>query len=258
MKIRRIDFWPDEWIAGTVDLDNAERGLYITVCALIYSHGGPIPVEHLKAACRDHGHAFRRQLSRLLSTDKLSLNDGQIDNKRCAKELQKAVTRAANERQNNGKRPANDQQNDPQPAHSNGLEAYARARAIAPARADPGHNQPISPDLSVLTDKEGSGLTRTRAREAASGGGSHASPAPMTNRKRSNGDAVPQTPWAQRCRVWVESGFWIAVWGPPPSEPGCHAPDALVAEARLLRNGAGQLPAVDSGDENTIAGGSRL
>jgi uncharacterized protein YdaU (DUF1376 family) len=168
MKPRRVDFWPDEWIAGTFGLDNAERGLYITACALIYSHGGPIPIEHLKAACPDHGHAFKRQLNQLLSTDKLSLNDGQIDNKRCAKELQKVVTRAAKDRQN-----------DPQSADANGLEPYARGGA----RADPGNYQPISSDLSGLKAKEGSELMRARTREGALGGASHASPAPMTNQQ---------------------------------------------------------------------------
>jgi uncharacterized protein YdaU (DUF1376 family) len=173
MKIRRIDFSADEWIAGTVGLDNAERGLYITACALIYSHGGPIPIEHLKAACRDHGHAFKRQLDQLLSTDKLSLNDGQIDNKRCAKELQKAVTRAAKDRQN-----------DPQSANANGLEPYARGRA----RADRRNHQPISSDLSDLKVKEGAELTRTRAREGALGGASHASPAPSHQSKESEAE----------------------------------------------------------------------
>jgi hypothetical protein len=61
----------------------------------------------------------------------------------------------------------------------------------------------------------------------------------VSKRVRSQVEA-PQTPWAQRCRVWVESGFWNAFWGPPPSEPGCHAPPVLVAEARMLRNGAGK------------------
>jgi len=173
MKIRRIDFSPDEWIAGTVGLDNAERGLYITACALIYSHGGPIPVDQLRGACRDHGHAFKRQLDRLLSTDKLSLNDGQIDNKRCANELQKAVTRAAK-----------DLQKDSQSANANGLEPYARSRARAGRR----NHQPISSDLSGLKAKEGSELARTRAREGA-GGASHASPASINHQSEAAAEA---------------------------------------------------------------------
>lgn len=94
MKVRRVDFSPDEWIGGCVGLDNAERGLYITACALIYSKGGPIEYEHLRAACRDHGHAFRRQYQRLIDLGKLTVNGSQIDNKRCANEIQAAAKRS--------------------------------------------------------------------------------------------------------------------------------------------------------------------
>lgn len=104
MKIRRVDFSPDEWLGGTVQLDNAERGLYITACALIYSAGGAITKEHLRAACRDHGRAFNHQLERLISLGKLSLNDGEISNKRALNELENATKRSETARQNVGKR----------------------------------------------------------------------------------------------------------------------------------------------------------
>lgn len=94
MKIRRIDFSPDEWLAGTAGLDNAERGLYITACALIYSHGGPIPIDELRRHSRDHGNAFNRQLSRLVTTGKLQRNGSDLANKRCEDELEKARKRA--------------------------------------------------------------------------------------------------------------------------------------------------------------------
>jgi uncharacterized protein YdaU (DUF1376 family) len=100
VKIRRIDFSPDEWLAGTIGLSNAERGLYITACALIYSHGGPIPEVELRRSCRDHGHSYKCQLSRLISLGKLISNDGQIDNKRCSNELQKAFKRFSKPAQN--------------------------------------------------------------------------------------------------------------------------------------------------------------
>ena len=114
-KVRHVDLYPDEWIAGTVNLGNAERGLYITACCLIYSNGGPVRRDHLRAACRDHGHAFTRQLAVLIEAGKLTENDGQISNKRSINELQKAEERAANARQNGDKggRP---------PKNTNGLE----------------------------------------------------------------------------------------------------------------------------------------
>jgi hypothetical protein len=103
MKVRRIDFSPDEWIAGCVGLDNACRGLYITACALMYSAGGPIRIEHLQYACTDHGHAFRRQLGILVRLGKLIVNEGQITNKRALNELQNANKRTVNWRQNGAK-----------------------------------------------------------------------------------------------------------------------------------------------------------
>lgn len=103
VKVRYVNFHADEWFAGTHLLDNAERGLYITACALMYSHGGPIEVDHLKGACRDHGNAFNRQLNRLLDLGKLVLEGTQLTNKRVVNELEKADKRAINARQNGSK-----------------------------------------------------------------------------------------------------------------------------------------------------------
>jgi len=117
-KVRHIDWYSDEWIAGTYELTNAERGLYITACCLIYSVGGPITRDRLRAACRDHGHAFSRQLDTLIQTGKLSANGEQIDNKRCANELQKAGKRVVKAEQNGikGGRPPNENKDIAKPA----------------------------------------------------------------------------------------------------------------------------------------------
>lgn len=105
MKLRWIKFFSDEWLGGCVMLDNAERGLYITACALIYSSpDGYITHDHLRAACRDHGHAFNRQLSRLVALGKLEVSDDQITNKRATKELKNADKMSENGRQNVAKR----------------------------------------------------------------------------------------------------------------------------------------------------------
>lgn len=97
MKIRRVDFSADEWLVGTNPLTNAERGLYITACAMIYSHAGPILRVDLKAQCRDHGKSFNCQLDRLLALGKLTveitLNGAEISSKRCLNELEMASKR---------------------------------------------------------------------------------------------------------------------------------------------------------------------
>lgn len=101
MKVRRIDFYPADWLAGTIGLSNCERGLYITACMLIYSHGGPIRRDDLRAACGvDHGNAFNRQIGRLLVLGKLTEEDGLVDNKRCEKELENVGKRLAKASEN--------------------------------------------------------------------------------------------------------------------------------------------------------------
>ncbi len=95
MKVRRIDFSPDEWIAGTVDLTLAERGVYITACSLIYSRGGSVSTIVLRAFCRDDLRIFKRALARLLELGKLDIKDGYLTQKRCVSELEKARKRSA-------------------------------------------------------------------------------------------------------------------------------------------------------------------
>ena len=34
--------------------------------------------------------------------------------------------------------------------------------------------------------------------------------------------------WEQRLRSWRQSRFWLPLWGPKPSEPGCFAPPELL------------------------------
>jgi uncharacterized protein YdaU (DUF1376 family) len=141
VKIRYFDFYADEWIAGTVGLSLADEGLYIRACALIYSHGGPIPIEHLKKACReDHGHTVNASLRRLVEAGKLSSNGGQIDSKRCSNEIQKACKRIANGRQNASKRwKNNDLTNATPSSRSNGPFNYQpeRKKDLAPKELNP-------------------------------------------------------------------------------------------------------------------------
>jgi len=104
IKVRRIDFSPDEWIAGTVGLTLAEEGLYMRACALIYSRGGPITIDELKLACpKDHGNSVNACLKRLVALHKLLRNGREIDQKRCRFELEKARKRIGKARQNGAK-----------------------------------------------------------------------------------------------------------------------------------------------------------
>ena len=134
-KIRYVDFYPDEWIAGTVGMSLADEGLYIRVCALIYSHGGPVALAHLKKTCfHDHGHHLNACLQRLLAMGKLTLNGDQIDSKRCANEIQKACKRITKARQNGAKG-----------GRPNGL---AKPDGYAPEKANPNYQPERKKDLA--------------------------------------------------------------------------------------------------------------
>jgi uncharacterized protein YdaU (DUF1376 family) len=98
MKIRRVDFYPDEWLAGTEELEADECGVYIRICALIYSHGGPIRADGLAKRCRVHGNAFRRIKTRLIDLGKIIETGGEITVKRCEKELENARKRLENKK----------------------------------------------------------------------------------------------------------------------------------------------------------------
>jgi hypothetical protein len=88
VKVRHVNLAVNEWISGMVVLDNAERGLLLTACLLMWSSGGAIRLEHLRAACRDHGLAFKRQLAKLIELGELRENEaGTFENKQALNEL---------------------------------------------------------------------------------------------------------------------------------------------------------------------------
>jgi hypothetical protein len=93
MKIRRIDFSPDEWLAGTLELTPYDRGIYITICSLIYSRGEAVEIELIHRHCGVHRRALNAALSRLFEAGKIALKDSQIVQIRCLEELKIANLR---------------------------------------------------------------------------------------------------------------------------------------------------------------------
>lgn len=93
MKVRRVDFSPDEWLSGTAELSDEDRGIYITICALIYSRGGPVRYDVLKGHSHSHGNKLQAALDRLELAGKITRNGSEIDQKRCENELEKARKR---------------------------------------------------------------------------------------------------------------------------------------------------------------------
>lgn len=106
MKVRRIDFSPDEWLAGIAGMTAEEQGIYWLVCSLIYSSGGPIDEndERLIALAGCHGNRRRAIINRLVDRRKISRKGSEIDQKRARNELENARKRSENARENVAKR----------------------------------------------------------------------------------------------------------------------------------------------------------
>ena len=105
MKVRRVDLWPDDWLGGIVGLSLEARGVYLTACLLIYSHGGPIDCADLRDMCPKRSRKFGLALAELIERQKLVPLDGdKLDQRRCEVEIERARARirsaqgAANER----------------------------------------------------------------------------------------------------------------------------------------------------------------
>lgn len=98
-KIRRVDFSPDEWLAGTRTLTAEQRGLYWDVCSLIYSRGGPIAddEEWLRKALAVDVRQWRRIRADLIGARKLRVVyvDGlpHLMNDRAEREIEGATGR---------------------------------------------------------------------------------------------------------------------------------------------------------------------
>jgi hypothetical protein len=192
MKVRRIDFSPDEWLSGTIELLEFDRGVYITVCALIYSRGGRIEETLVFQHCPSHGNAVRASLVRLEKAGKISRNGLEIGQKRSENELETAQKRSEVGRENVSKR-----------WNNNGVTE----QSVLP-RGNANH-QPSTTNHH---------LART-ARGNFNGNG-----------KVSDADILPEAPWPQRIAGFHKNGFWMtAQWGPKPGQPGCQAPDDLLA-----------------------------
>ena len=92
-KLRRTDFYPDDWLAGTIELTLEEEGAFIRICLLIYSKGRPIPDKDrwLASMCRVSTRKWRTLRQALIDKEKITVSDGLIHQKRCRKELEKGA-----------------------------------------------------------------------------------------------------------------------------------------------------------------------
>jgi hypothetical protein len=93
-KIRRVDFYADDWLAGTRGMSQAECGLYWNLCALMYALGAcPIELEQARKIFGDSN--FDRLLRRLLKRGKVTAEGSLIAARRVPDELLRARRRLA-------------------------------------------------------------------------------------------------------------------------------------------------------------------
>jgi uncharacterized protein YdaU (DUF1376 family) len=102
MKVRRINFSPDEWLGGTRGLSLEQEGLYIRLCALMYSIGGPLPADrgHLSQLCHCDPRKLSRVLDSLIALGKVTNFAETLTILRCEVELMSARSRADISRKN--------------------------------------------------------------------------------------------------------------------------------------------------------------
>ncbi len=96
LKVQRVDFSASDWLGGTSTLSLQECGLYIKICALIYTAGGPVSkadVRNIVPSVRYE--TFNSLLLRLVEKGKISFENGLIDQARCERELARARRRMA-------------------------------------------------------------------------------------------------------------------------------------------------------------------
>ena len=105
MKIRRIDFYADDFLVGVAELSAVEIGVYWLLCSLIYSSGGPIPNQDgrllkLSGLRKDH---LERVMQRLILCAKVTRNECVTDVERCSSELERAAKRISRATENGAK-----------------------------------------------------------------------------------------------------------------------------------------------------------
>lgn len=102
IKVRRVDYYPDEFLVGVSGMTSEQIGVYWVVCSLIYSSGGPI-LERDPRIMRCGGVSTRRWpglLAELVEIGKLTVVDGRLHNRRAAIELGKTQDRVSKARDN--------------------------------------------------------------------------------------------------------------------------------------------------------------
>lgn len=91
-----VKFYASDWLAGTRAMSLAERGLYITLIAMMYDEQGPVKGtdERLGRLCGCTTITFRKTLDALVEDGKFTVSERGIFHKRVEKELKKIAEKS--------------------------------------------------------------------------------------------------------------------------------------------------------------------
>jgi len=148
LKVRKVDFSPDEFIAGVVGMTPAEIGVYWLVCSLIYSTGAAIPQDDERLrALRCDPRTTRAVIASLVAKGKIEIGlTDEMMVRRCHKEIESARRRIqlSAEAGSRGGRPAVRMQEN-QPLNHGDLSS--------PEKASPSPLPPPSPIIPLNPPK---------------------------------------------------------------------------------------------------------
>lgn len=127
-------FWTENFLAGVADLNPEQRGVYITLLALMYDREGPLAYDpqSLAARCNMTTRAFNRILAQLIEIPgKIERRGDMLGNKRALAELAQRRTKSGKARQaaltrwRNAREPELDLDQPPARAHARGGKKLA-------------------------------------------------------------------------------------------------------------------------------------
>lgn len=160
-KARRVDYYPDEYIAGVGGVLRAdEQGVYWMICSLIMSEGGPIEQNDRRfaALCRIRPADVKKIVETLVHAGKLlRQSDGKLFQKRAQSEVEKSLKRIqiASENGSNGGRPS---------AKSEGNQRNKKADGSFSEKLTTNH-QPPTTNHQPLIDEESNDPSSRRDEE---------------------------------------------------------------------------------------------
>jgi len=149
-KMRRFDFYPDDWLAGTMNLTLEEEAVYLRICLLIMSCGGAINNHDpwLAGMCRVSTRKWSKLRQMLIDKDKITIVDGLIHVNRCRKELEKYAKMVRKRAESGSKGGRTTAERYKSPNENNTVSQASATATLKPARATPSPSPSPSPKTS--------------------------------------------------------------------------------------------------------------